>query len=148
MIAVVQRVAEATVDVPAESYRAAIGHGLCALLCVEQGDGESEARWMAGKLARLRIFSDEAGKMNLSVTDVCGSMLLISQFTLAGDCRKGNRPSFVAAAPPEVGEELCERVAALLRSEHQLVVESGRFGAKMQVSLVNDGPVTLIVRTD
>jgi len=148
LIAVVQRVSEAAVDVLAESYRAAIAHGLCILLCVEHGDDEADAAWMAGKLARLRIFSDDEGKMNKSVQDVGGAILLVSQFTLAGDCRKGNRPSFVGAAPPEVGEHLCNHVATLLRSEHKLEVQTGRFGAKMQVTLTNDGPVTLIVRTD
>lgn len=148
MIAVVQRVAEAAVDVPDESYRAAIRGGLCVLLCVEHGDTDAEAQWMAGKLARLRIFTDDDGKMNRSVQDVGGAILLVSQFTLAGDCRKGNRPSFVGAAPPELGNQLCNRVGELLRTEHALDVQTGRFGAKMLVSFVNDGPVTLIVRTD
>jgi D-tyrosyl-tRNA(Tyr) deacylase len=148
VIAVVQRVSHAAVEVPALSYRAAIGQGLCVLLCVENGDDDTKANWMAGKLARLRIFADETGKMNRSVLDVGGAILLVSQFTLAGDCRKGNRPSFVGAAPPELGHALCERVAALLRSEHTLEVQTGRFGAKMTVTLANDGPVTLIVRSE
>lgn len=148
MIAVVQRVSEAAVEVAAEGYRAVIGHGLCVLLCAEAGDGEANAKWMAGKLARLRIFSDDAGKMNRSVQDVGGAVLLISQFTLAGDVRQGNRPSFIAAAPPELGRQLVDRVVDLLRSEHQLEVQTGRFGAAMKVSLTNDGPVTIIVKTE
>ncbi len=148
MIAVVQRVSEAAVEVAAEGYRASIGHGLCVLLCAEAGDGEANAKWMAGKLARLRIFSDDAGKMNRSVQDVGGAVLLISQFTLAGDVRQGNRPSFIAAAPPELGRQLVDRVVDLLRSEHQLEVQTGRFGAAMKVSLTNDGPVTIIVKTE
>jgi D-tyrosyl-tRNA(Tyr) deacylase len=147
VITIVQRVSKASVDVPAEGYSASIAHGLCVLLCVEQGDDEASATWMAGKLARLRIFTDSGGKMNRSAQDVGGAVLLVSQFTLAGDCSKGNRPSFVAAAPPEVGERLCERVANLLRAEHNLDVKTGRFGATMHVSLVNEGPVTLIVRS-
>jgi D-tyrosyl-tRNA(Tyr) deacylase len=148
MLAVVQRVIQASVEVPAMSYRAGIGLGLCVLLGVEHGDGDAECDWMAGKLARLRIFRDEADKMNRSVQDVGGAVLLVSQFTLAGDCTKGNRPSFVGAAAPAVGERLYERMASVLRGEHRLPVETGIFGAMMQVALVNDGPVTLIVRRD
>lgn len=132
--------------VEAEGYRAAIGHGLCVLLGVEQGDGDADAQWMAGKLARLRIFRDDQDKMNRSVQDVAGEVLLVSQFTLAGDCAKGNRPSFIAAADPDQGRALYELVGRLLHSEHGLGVKTGVFGAMMQVSLVNDGPVTLIVR--
>ena len=146
MIAVVQRVTEAEVDVEATGYHASIGSGLCVLLGVEQGDTEEEARWMAGKLARLRIFRDDQDKMNRSVTDVEGELLLISQFTLAGNCDKGNRPSFDAAAAPEKGRSLYERVAHQLRTEHDLRIQSGVFGAMMQLTLTNDGPVTLIVR--
>jgi len=145
MIAVVQRVKHASVTVEAEQYRAAIDHGLCVLLGVVDGDTEAEAPWMAGKIARLRIFNDDDGKMNRSVQDVGGAILLISQFTLAGNCAKGNRPSFVNAAPPEVGEPLYERVAELLRREHNLPVETGIFGGMMDVQLVNHGPVTIII---
>jgi D-tyrosyl-tRNA(Tyr) deacylase len=147
MIAVVQRVGRASVSVEDMGYRAEIGAGLCVLLGVEQGDGEREAGWMAGKLARLRIFRDDEGRMNRSVQDVGGAVLVVSQFTLAGDCMKGNRPSFIHAAEPAVGEQLYERVVALLRDEHDLPVETGVFGAMMEVGLLNDGPVTLIVRT-
>ena len=146
MIAVVQRVGSASVTVEAEDYRAEIGPGLCVLLGVEEGDRREAAHWMAGKLARLRIFRDDQDKMNRSVQDVGGEVLLVSQFTLAGDCSKGNRPSFVgAASPARGGEELYEATAETLRG-HDLVVRTGIFGAMMQVELVNDGPVTLIVR--
>jgi D-aminoacyl-tRNA deacylase len=147
MIAVVQRVASASVTVAAEHYRAAIGAGLCVLLGVEAGDAEDDAAWMAGKLARLRIFRDEDGKMNRSVQDIGGEILLVSQFTLAGDASKGNRPSFVGAAEPELGRRLYEHVGDLLASEHRLPVRTGIFAAMMQVELVNDGPVTLILRS-
>lgn len=147
MIAVVQRALEASVTVEAESYRAEIGPGLCVLLGVEQEDKPEDASWMAGKLARLRIFRDENDKMNRSVQEIGGSILVVSQFTLAGDCSKGNRPSFVAAAAPELGRALYERVCGLLASEHGLPVKTGVFGAMMKVALVNDGPVTLIVRS-
>lgn len=145
MIAVVQRVTSAGVAVEATGYAARIGPGLCILLGVEQGDGEQEADWIADKLASLRIFRDEDDRMNRSVIDTRGEVLLISQFTLLGDCRKGNRPSFVQAAPPEVAEPLYERVAKRLRDRHDLTVQMGVFGAMMMISIENDGPVTLIV---
>lgn len=148
MIAVVQRVSSASVTVQHEGYRAHIGPGLCVLLCAEQGDNESDANWMAGKLARLRIFRDEQDKMNRSVQDIGGEALVISQFTLAGETSKGNRPSFINAAAPELGRQLYDRVCELLERDHRVPVKKGVFGAMMQVELVNDGPVTLIVRTD
>jgi D-aminoacyl-tRNA deacylase len=147
MIAVVQRVGRASVSVEAEQYHAAIGPGLCILVGVEVGDEERDAEWMAGKLARLRIFRDDEGKMNRSVQDIKGAALVISQFTLAGDASKGNRPSFVGAADPQLGRALYERVAELLEREHGVPVQRGVFGAMMQVDLVNDGPVTLILRS-
>lgn len=147
MIAVVQRVSKAGVEVPELSQSSSIGPGLCVLLGVEQGDSEREAAWMAGKLARLRIFTDEAGKMNRSVGDTGGEILLISQFTLAGDCAHGNRPSFTRAAQPDRAQPLYERVAELLRDEHRLAVSTGVFGARMRVRIVNDGPVTVIVQS-
>lgn len=116
------------------------------LLCAEQGDTEKEAAWMAGKLARLRIFRDEENRMNRSVQDVKGDVLLISQFTLAGDCAKGNRPSFIGAADPSEGERLYEHVAHIMREEHNVPVKTGVFGGMMRIALVNDGPVTLIIR--
>lgn len=147
MIAVVQRVSRASVEVPVEGYRADIGHGLCVLLGVETADAEGEAAWLAGKLARLRIFNDKMGKMNLSVGDVAGSILLISQFTLPADCARGNRPSFVRAASPVLGERLYEAVARNLREKQGVPVKTGVFGGMMQVELVNDGPVTIILRS-
>jgi len=155
MIAVVQRVAQAevlvhdsasaTTETPA--HRAAIGRGLCVLLAVEPSDSESDAAWMARKLAALRIFPDEDGRMNRSVRDIAGAILLISQFTLAGDCAKGNRPSFVGAADPAIAQPLYERCAELLRTVEGIPTGTGIFAAHMNVTLTNDGPVTLIIRT-
>lgn len=142
---VVQRVASASVAVGGETV-GAIGRGLLLLVGVTHDDTEADAKWMADKIAGLRIFEDDAGKMNRSVLDVGGSILSVSQFTLYGDCRKGKRPSFMEAARPEQAEPLYERLNALLR-EQGLAVETGRFGAMMAVSLVNDGPVTLILDT-
>jgi D-aminoacyl-tRNA deacylase len=116
-----------------------IGAGLLVLLGVKNGDGTDQADRMAGKLSRLRIFEDSEGRMNLSVADVGGEVLCVSQFTLYGDTRKGNRPSFVEAAPPEQAEPLYERVREALGAQ------GGVFGARMRVSLVNDGPVTILV---
>ena len=144
MIAVVQRVSEASVTIENKTH-ARIGAGLCALLAVQRGDSETPADWMARKLANLRLFADDHRNMNCSVRDIDGEILLVSQFTLAGDCTKGNRPSFDGAADPEVGRRLFDHVAHQLRSEHGLPVSVGVFGAMMQVSLVNEGPVTLIV---
>jgi D-tyrosyl-tRNA(Tyr) deacylase len=118
---------------------ARIGRGLLVLLGVRRGDGEIEADRIASKLLALRVFEDDAGKMNLSVGDVGGEILCVSQFTLYGDTRKGNRPSFVEAAPPEEAEPLYERVRTALDAQ------GGIFGARMAVSLVNDGPVTLLI---
>lgn len=151
MLAVVQRVAEASVavapsDAARDGYRARIGPGLCVLLGVETGDTDADADWIAAKIARLRIFRDEEGKMNRSVQETAGAILLVSQFTLAGDCERGNRPSFVRAADPATGERLYALVGERLRAAHGLPVETGVFGAMMHVSLVNDGPVTLILR--
>jgi D-tyrosyl-tRNA(Tyr) deacylase len=114
------------------------------LLGVAEGDSSEDARWMADKLAQLRIFEDEAGKMNRSVQDLGGSVLLVSQFTLLGDARKGNRPSFTGAAQPEQASALYEEVAALLRAR-ALPVATGVFRAHMELELVNDGPVTLLL---
>lgn len=146
MIAVVQRVVEASVSVDSPAYEARIGRGLCVLLAVERGDGEAQAEWIAGKIARLRIFPDEQDKMNRSVQDIAGAVLLVSQFTLAGNCAKGNRPSFAGAAEPRLGETLYESVAHQLCTRHEVAVKTGVFGARMKLSVVNDGPVTLIVQ--
>jgi D-tyrosyl-tRNA(Tyr) deacylase len=143
MRSVVQRVARAAVRVDRQVV-GEVGHGLLVLLGVAQGDSDDDARWTADKLAQLRIFEDDAGKMNRSVQDVGGGVLLVSQFTLLGDTRKGNRPSFVAAAPPEVAVALYESVAAMLRARG-LPVAQGVFRAHMEVESVNDGPVTLLI---
>ncbi len=138
MRALVQRVSQASVTVGDEEV-AAIGAGLLVLLGVRRDDGEAEADRIASKLLALRVFEDAEGKMNLSVRDVGGAVLCVSQFTLYGDTRKGNRPSFVDAAPPDAAEPLYERVRTALGAE------GGVFGARMAVSLVNDGPVTLLI---
>jgi D-aminoacyl-tRNA deacylase len=138
MRAVVQRVSSASVKVDGEPV-ASIGRGLLVLLGVREGDGEADADRIAAKLEALRVFEDGDGKMNLSVRDVGGGLLVVSNFTLYGDTRKGNRPSFVAAARPEAAEPLVERVRAALGAQ------GGRFGARMAVELVNDGPVTLLL---
>ena len=145
MRAVVQRVSSARVEVDG-SASAAIERGLLVLLGVARDDGVGEAEWMANKLVGLRIFEDGEGKLNLSVQDVGGSILLVSQFTLLGDCRKGRRPSFTAAAPPEDANRLYEEVARRLR-EGGVSVATGVFRARMAVHLVNDGPVTLVLDT-
>jgi D-aminoacyl-tRNA deacylase len=143
MRAVVQRVSRAAVRVEGR-VAGEIGRGLLVLLGVAVGDGEEEARFLAGKLAGLRIFEDQAGKMNRSVAEAGGGLLVVSQFTLLGDARNGNRPGFTAAAPPEVADPLYQRVCALLR-EKGLPVEQGVFRAQMEVELVNDGPVTILL---
>ncbi len=143
MRAVVQRVSRAEVRVDGRAT-GAIGRGLVVLLGVAQGDGEDDARALADKVAALRIFEDPAGKMNLSVRDVSGGVLVVSQFTLLGDARKGNRPGFVDAAPPEEANALYERFCGLLR-ERGLAVATGVFRASMEVELVNDGPVTILL---
>ncbi len=145
MIAVVTRVSSASVEV--EQAKETIGPGLLVLLAVEPDDTDQSVAWMAKKLSHLRIFPDEHERMNRSVVDTDGSVLLISQFTLAGDCMKGHRPSFIGAAAPELAEPTYEAVAAALHSEYGLHVRTGVFGAAMRVSSVNEGPVTLIIRT-
>lgn len=145
MRAVVQRAARGAVAVDGEPTRT-IGRGLVVLLGVAPGDGETEARWMAEKIANLRIFPDDEGRMNRSLLDVQGDVLLISQFTLYGDARKGRRPSFVGAAPPEVADPLYRRTAGMLE-ELGVTVRTGTFGAHMRVTLENDGPVTILLDT-
>jgi len=145
MRVVAQRVSSASVDVGGETV-GAIGKGLLLLVGVTHDDTEADAKWMADKIAGLRIFEDCDGKMNLSVLEVGGSVLSVSQFTLYGDCRKGRRPNFMEAARPELAEPLYETLNRMLR-EQGLTVETGRFGAMMEVRLVNDGPVTLVLDT-
>lgn len=144
MISVVQRVRQARVEV-AGHIVGEIGPGLLVLLCAERGDSEREVDLLLVKLLKLRIFSDEAGKMNRSVQDIAGGLLLVSQFTLAADTSGGNRPSFTAAAPAEEGRRLYDYVVERARVLHARV-QTGQFGADMQVHLVNDGPVTIPLR--
>lgn len=141
MKAVVQRVREARVEIAGEVV-GAIGLGFLVLLCAERGDGESQADRLLAKLLKLRIFSDDAGKMNRSVQDVGGGLLVVSQFTLAADLSGGNRPSFGGAAAPEEGKRLYDYFVQQARAAHP-VVATGVFAADMQVHLVNDGPVTI-----
>ncbi len=143
MRAVLQRVSEAEVQVDGARI-GACGRGLMILVCAMQGDTEAEAEKLATKVAKLRIFTDEAGKMNRSVRDIDGSALVVSQFTLSADTSRGNRPGFSAAAPPDEGKALYEHFARALAAEG-VPVQTGAFGANMQVSLVNDGPVTIWV---
>lgn len=143
MLAVVQRVREAKVVVEGRTI-GEIGQGLLVLVCAERGDSEMQADKLLAKLLKLRIFSDEAGKMNRSVQDVAGGLLLVSQFTLAADTSGGNRPSFTNAAAPDEGRRLYEHFVAKARATHP-AVQTGEFAADMQVHLVNDGPVTIPV---
>lgn len=144
MIGLLQRVREARVEVAGEVV-GRIGPGLLALVCAEQGDAEAQADKLLAKILKLRIFSDEAGKMNRSVHEVGGGLLIVSQFTLAADTRGGNRPSFTQAAAPAEGERLYDYLVAQARVAHPQVA-TGRFAADMQVHLVNDGPVTIPLR--
>ena len=144
MIALVQRVLQARVEVAGDCV-GAIERGLLVFVCAEPGDTQLQAVKLVDKLLKLRIFADDAGKMNRSVQDVAGGLLIVSQFTLAADTSEGNRPSFTAAAPPELGRALYERVLAQARAAHG-PVEAGVFGADMRVHLVNDGPVTIPLR--
>jgi D-tyrosyl-tRNA(Tyr) deacylase len=146
MKALLQRVREARVEIAGEPV-GAIGAGLLVLLCAERGDGEAQAERMLGKILKLRIFSDAAGKMNLSVQDTGGGLLIVSQFTLAADASGGNRPSFTQAAAPDEGRRLYEHVVALARAAHPMVA-TGACGADMQVHLINDGPVTIPLQMD
>ncbi|SFP99761.1 D-tyrosyl-tRNA(Tyr) deacylase [Variovorax sp. OK605] len=141
MKAVLQRVANARVDISGRTV-GAIDAGLLVLLCAERGDTDALAERMLAKLLKLRIFSDEAGKMNRSVQDIGGGLLVVSQFTLAADVSGGNRPSFTQAAPPDEGRRLYDHFVAQARAAHP-VVATGEFGADMQVHLLNDGPVTI-----
>ena len=143
MRAVIQRVSEARVEVDGKVV-GAIGRGVLVLLGVAQGDTEGDADRLAKKIVELRIFEDAAGKMNLALGDVGGSILAVSQFTLLGDCSKGRRPSFISAAPPDEGKRLYDYVVGKMK-ESGAMVETGIFQAMMQVQLINDGPVTFII---
>ena len=146
MIALLQRVRRAQVDVGGQTI-GAIGHGLLVLVCAEPTDTPATAERLLAKVLKLRIFGDEAGKMNLSVQDVQGGLLIVSQFTLAADTRSGNRPGFKDAAPPEQGRALYQHLVDQARAQHP-VVATGEFGADMKVGLLNDGPVTIPMRVN
>lgn len=145
MLSLIQRVSSASVSVEGEVV-GAIGPGLLALVGVEPGDGEAQVARMAERLLGYRVFADEAGRMNRSLADTGGGLLLVSQFTLAADTRSGMRPSFTSAAPPDDAERTFNGLVAVCRARHAAGVETGRFGAHMVVSLVNDGPVTFLLR--
>lgn len=144
MISLLQRVSEARVDIGGQTV-GAIGPGLLVLVCAEPDDTEATGEKLLAKILKLRIFSDEAGKMNRSLQDVGGGLLIVSQFTLAADTKSGNRPGFTGAASPALGEALYNAFVKLARAQHA-VVATGRFGADMKVHLVNDGPVTIPLR--
>jgi D-tyrosyl-tRNA(Tyr) deacylase len=144
LIALLQRVSRARVEVAGEVV-GQIGAGLLVFFCAEPGDTPALADKMLAKILKLRIFGDDAGKMNRSVVDVGGGLLLVSQFTLAADTRGGNRPGFTGAAPPALGEALFNHFVAQARAQHP-TVQTGRFAAEMQVHLVNDGPITIPLR--
>ena len=143
MRVVIQRVREASVEVDGKTV-SSIGAGLLVLAAFRSGDSEADLEWMARKCLDLRIFEDKNGKMNLSVLDVGGSVLVVSQFTLYGECRKGRRPDFIASAPAEEARSLYGRFLGIMSGYHPKVA-GGVFGAKMNVRLVNDGPVTLVI---
>ena len=144
MRVVIQRVNHASVRSEAHG-QASIEKGLVVLLGIEPDDGPEDIEWLTGKLLRLRIFDDEAGVMNLSVSDVAGDLLVVSQFTLHASTRKGNRPSYIKAAPPDIAIPLYESFVDRLKSESGLKVETGWFGANMKILLENDGPVTILM---
>ena len=145
MRVVLQRVRNASVDIPEAGYKASIGTGLLLLVAFVDGDTEEDLFWTAKKIAALRIFDDEKGIMNLSVRDVSGEILAVSQFTLYASTARGNRPSYIKAAKPDIAVPLYERFCALMTSELGRDIKTGIFGADMKVSLLNDGPVTIII---
>lgn len=144
MRTVIQRVSEASVLINSSEKRS-IGHGLLLLLGIEEGDDMDDIEWLSGKIIQMRIFSDEADKMNLSLQDVKGEIMLISQFTLHASVKKGNRPSFIKAARPEVAIPLYERFIQQLEKDFGNKIVTGEFGADMKVSFINDGPVTILI---
>ena len=146
MRVVLQRCTRAEVRIDGQTV-GRIGKGFMCLVGITDGDTTAEADLLAKKVAQMRVFEDEQGKMNLALKDVGGAILSISQFTLYADCRKGNRPSFIRAARPEVAEPLYDYFNERLRKEYDLVVETGRFGADMKVDFINDGPVTILLDT-
>ncbi len=146
MRAVIQRVSEASVTIDGEMV-SRISTGLLILLGIEDADGEDDIRWLSGKIARLRIFPDDQGVMNLSLQEIGGEAVVVSQFTLHASTKKGNRPSYIKAARPEVATSLYEHFVKQLEKDIGRPVLTGRFGAVMQVQLVNDGPVTILIDT-
>jgi len=144
MRAVIQRVLESSVTINGEK-KASIGKGLLVLLGIEDADTDEDIEWLAGKIARLRIFSDSQGLMNLSVQDVGGDIIVVSQFTLFASTKKGNRPSFIRASKPEFAIPMYEKFLKKLSQESGKPVQCGEFGADMKVSLINDGPVTILI---
>ena len=146
MRAVVQRVTQAGVSIDGK-LRSSIGQGLLVFIGIEEPDGQEDITWLSGKICRMRIFDDAAGVMNLSVTEINGEILVISQFTLHASTRKGNRPSYMRAARPETAIPLYEKFVNQLGSDLGKEVKTGEFGAMMQVSLINDGPVTIVIDT-
>ncbi len=144
MRAVIQRVTRSSVRIPEQSYEAGIGAGLLILLGIEEADTIADVQWLVKKIIGLRIFSDEAGKMNMAVSDIKGEILVISQFTLHASTRKGNRPSFIKAARPPQAIPLYRTFIESIEKEH-ITVKQGIFGADMKVQLINDGPVTIII---
>jgi D-tyrosyl-tRNA(Tyr) deacylase len=146
MRAVVQRVSNASVTI-AGAVTASIGEGLLVLVAVEDADTDEDIEWLAGKLVRLRIFDDEAGVMNRSVQEIGGDILVVSQFTLFASTKKGNRPSYIRSARPEIAIPLYERFIARLAADFGKLVHAGQFGADMKVGMVNDGPVTILFDT-
>ncbi len=146
MVAVVQRVLEAAVTIN-ESVRGQVDHGLLVLLGIEDADDQEDISWLSKKIVNLRIFNDEAGIMNLSLSDIGGELLLVSQFTLHASIKKGNRPSYIKAARPEAAVPLYQSFIETCQQQIEKKVQTGEFGADMQVSLINDGPVTIIIDT-
>jgi D-tyrosyl-tRNA(Tyr) deacylase len=146
MIAVIQRVASASVEIN-QVMKAQINNGLLVLVGIEDADGQEDIDWLATKIVNLRIFNDEAGVMNVSVKDIQGDIILVSQFTLQASTKKGNRPSYIKAAKPDVAIPLYEKFIDAVTQQLGRTVQTGEFGADMKVSLINDGPVTIIVDT-
>ena len=146
MIAVIQRVSEATVRID-QSIRASITKGLLILVGIEEADGDEDIEWLAGKIVNLRIFNDADGVMNVSVKDDGGDIILVSQFTLQASTKKGNRPSYIKAAKPDIAIPIYEKMIAKLFEFLGKPVQTGEFGADMKISLINDGPVTIVIDT-
>jgi len=146
MIAVIQRVADASVKIE-EKVKSSITSGLLVLVGIEETDGKDDIEWLAGKIVNLRIFNDEQGVMNVSVKDAGGDILLVSQFTLHSSTKKGNRPSYLKAAKPEISIPIYEKFIREVSAQLGKPVQTGEFGADMKVSLINDGPVTILIDT-